>query len=151
LRHAAQAAQADDHYPITCDCDVPDLPTVQCMPVQISQVMSHLLRNAAQASPTGARALIKAELGDEQVIISVTDQGCGIAADNLSRIFEPFFTTWPVGQGQGLGLSLAYNIVQQHHGRMGVASEPGKGCRMTVMLPIQPTQVSPPERFEEMS
>jgi signal transduction histidine kinase len=67
----------------------------------------------------------------------VQDDGCGIAKDNLSRIFDPFFTTKPVGKGTGLGLSLSYGIVQKHGGRIDVDSEPGRGTRFRVTLPVQ--------------
>ena len=62
-----------------------------------------------------------------------------MAPDTVNRIFEPFFTTKPVGQGTGLGLSLAYNIVAKHGGRIEVASELGKGTRLTVHLPVNST------------
>lgn len=81
--------------------------------------------------------MISAQVHGDQVSLSVTDQGCGIRAADLPRVFEPFFTTWPVGQGQGLGLSLSYTIVQHHHGRMEVCSEPDRGTTLTVTLPIR--------------
>ena len=134
---AALAAQGNPQHPIACVCHLPDLPAVQCMPAQIRQVFAHLLRNAAQASPAGGSAVISAQVHGDQVSLSVTDQGCGIRAADLPRVFEPFFTTWPVGQGQGLGLSLSYTIVQHHHGRMEVCSEPDRGTTLTVTLPIR--------------
>ena len=70
-----------------------------------------------------------------QVRISVRDHGKGIAEEHLSRIFEPFFTTKMVGEGTGLGLSLTYNIIQEHGGSITVNSSPGNGCRFDIILP----------------
>jgi two-component system, NtrC family, sensor kinase len=69
------------------------------------------------------------------VEITISDDGCGIAPESLSRIFEPFYTTKPVGKGTGLGLAIAKNIVAQHGGRIRLESESGKGTRAIVDLP----------------
>ena len=65
----------------------------------------------------------------------MSDTGCGIEPDNLTRIFDPFFTTKPTGEGTGLGLSVSYGIVQDHKGHIAVSSEPGKGSSFTIVLP----------------
>ena len=67
----------------------------------------------------------------------VADNGGGIPRDVLPRIFDPFFTTKPVGKGTGLGLSLSYGIVQKHHGKIEVSSEPGRGTTFRVTLPLR--------------
>ena len=121
------------------------LPAVQCLASELNQVFMNLLVNAAHAIPAGpgaSRGSIQLRTGAEgdEVWVEVEDNGCGIPRENLSRIFDPFFTTKPVGQGTGLGLSLAYGIVQKHHGRLEVDSEPGRGTRFRITLPVQQPQ-----------
>ena len=71
------------------------------------------------------------------------DTGRGMSAETLKKIFDPFFTTKPVGEGTGLGLSISWQIVQQHGGRIRAASEPGRGTRFVVSLPIQRVAAAP--------
>jgi two-component system, NtrC family, sensor kinase len=95
-----------------------------------------LLINAAQAIEThGTITLHTAREGDH-LRIQIADNGKGIDAAHIARVFDPFFTTRPVGSGVGLGLTVAYNIVQQHGGRIEVASTPGSGATFTVYLPL---------------
>ena len=72
----------------------------------------------------------------DAVEIEITDSGAGIPQKDIKRIFEPFFTTKPVGQGTGLGLSISYGIIEQHRGKIQVASSPEKGTVFTIQLPI---------------
>ncbi len=112
------------------------LPRISCMPSQLNQVFLNMLSNAAQAIEGPGRILLKTETEDDWLKITVQDTGKGIPAEVLPRIFDPFFTTKPVGQGTGLGLSISYQIVQQHGGDIRVTSQPGKGTRFTVRLPL---------------
>ena len=73
---------------------------------------------------------------EEQIVVTVTDTGCGIAEEHLDKIFDPFFTTAPVGEGTGLGLALCYSIVEQHNGTISVSSTEGKGSVFTVSFPV---------------
>ena len=84
----------------------------------------------------------------ESVWLEVTDTGCGMSPETMSRVFDPFFTTKPVRKGTGLGLSLSYGIVQKHTGRIEVNSTPGKGTTFRVTLP---TQQSVPATTEELA
>jgi CheY-like chemotaxis protein len=113
---------------------------------QLQQVFLNLILNAEQSIlgsgagdqrvgdairiTTGARL----ERGEIWVVVTVTDNGPGVPPDVLPRIFEPFFTTKKVGEGTGLGLSVSYGIIQQHGGRLGVESEPGRTV-FTIELP----------------
>jgi signal transduction histidine kinase len=69
------------------------------------------------------------------VHIDITDTGCGIPEENLSIIFEPFFSTKEESQGVGLGLSVVYGIIREHHGNIYVQSELGKGSTFTIRFP----------------
>ncbi|MGD8375073.1 MAG: response regulator, partial [Acidobacteriota bacterium] len=70
------------------------------------------------------------------IVIRISDNGCGISQENLTKIFDPFFTTKEVGQGTGLGLSICYGIIQEHRGRIHATSVAGQGTTFTVELPI---------------
>ena len=111
-------------------------PPVEHDPGQINQVMLNLLLNAIQSmdKPGVIRVSLR-QLDDEMVAIAVTDQGKGIAAENLPNIFRPFFTT--KGHGTGLGLSLARRMVESHGGTIQVDSTPGQGTQFRVELPIR--------------
>jgi len=113
---------------------------------QIEQVLTNLVMNAVQASPSGAKVQVGIMMrrlapregdGSERrcVCVEVRDRGAGIPEDSRTRIFDPFFTTKPVGEGTGLGLSVSYGIVADHGGWIDVASEAGRGSVFTVWLP----------------
>ena len=102
---------------------------------KLVQVFVNLLTNATDASEPGQTISIDTEVSANRVTISVRDQGKGIAEEHLSKIFEPFFTTKMVGEGTGLGLSLTYNIIQEHGGSISVSSKSGQGCRFDIVLP----------------
>jgi two-component system, NtrC family, sensor kinase len=115
-----------------------DLPDIECLPSELNQVFLNLLVNAAHAiGPERGLIVVRSGYAEDRVWVEVEDNGCGIAAEHLARIFDPFFTTKPVGRGTGLGLSLAYGIVQKHSGRIDVRSEPGRGSCFRVTLPVR--------------
>jgi signal transduction histidine kinase len=115
-----------------------DLPQVICAPQQLRQVFLNLVVNAAQAVEPGGNVLVATRQDGGQVIVSVGDDGCGIAPDVIDRIFDPFFTTKPVGEGTGLGLGIAHQIVTSHDGAIEVESAPGRGTVFRVRLPAAP-------------
>lgn len=116
------------------------LPKVWCEPSQLNQVFMNLLVNAGHAIAEKGTITIKSGVTGDQVFVSISDTGTGIAPEHLTRIFDPFFTTKPIGKGTGLGLSLAFGIVQKHRGHIDVHSEPGKGTTFTIWLPINPPE-----------
>ena len=123
--------------------DLGPLRPMTCYPAKLNQVVLNLLTNALDASPEGGTVTIRTRLDPEGgVTLEVIDAGKGIDPSIRDRIFEPFFTTKQVGQGTGLGLSIVYGIVQLHGGRIEFASEPDRGTRFTVHLPL----VSPDPR-----
>jgi len=114
----------------------PGLPEVDHDSDQMHQVLLNLLLNAVQAIEGSGlvRVAVFAKNGGDAVI-TVSDTGRGIPAEHLPNIFRPFYTT--KGNGTGLGLSLARRIVEEHHGRIEVASSSGKGTTFSVMLPLR--------------
>ena len=103
---------------------------------KLVQVFVNLLNNATDASEPGQAVTIESELTGSQVRIRITDNGSGIAEAHLPKIFEPFFTTKSVGEGTGLGLSLTYNIIQEHGGSISVSSIVDQGCQFDIVLPV---------------
>jgi signal transduction histidine kinase len=111
----------------------PGLVSLQCDPEQLEQVLLNLLMNAIQAMPEGGTVLLAARQEEATITIDVHDEGCGISQDNAERVFDPFFTTKE--GGSGLGLSVAYQIVNQHGGRLSIARNSPQGVTVRVMLP----------------
>jgi len=116
-----------------------ELPRIACAPSQINQVLLNLLTNAAQAIDGLGRIQIRSWADEQGIHISLQDNGRGMPSEVMAKIFDPFFTTKPVGQGTGLGLSISYKIVQDHGGQIRVASEPGRGTRFLISLPLPAT------------
>ncbi|HEX7842155.1 MAG TPA: ATP-binding protein, partial [Kofleriaceae bacterium] len=105
-------------------------------PAKLRQVLWNLLRNAADAAALGGRHVhVDARRSPDATTIVVSDDGPGIAADQLARIFDPFFTT--KSKGTGLGLATCHAIIAEHGGHIDAESEPGKGTRMVVSIPRQ--------------
>ncbi len=106
-------------------------------PIQIEQVVEHLVRNAIQAMPDGGRLRVEvAAVGGDSLRLVVADTGRGIAPGVRERIFDPFFSSkGGAAKGAGLGLSISHSIVEAHHGRIVVDSVEGHGSTFTVMLP----------------
>ncbi len=117
------------------------LPPVRCHQAQINQVFLNLLMNAVQSIAEKGQISLSSGVEGDWVWVSVQDSGRGMPPEVQKRIFEPFFSTRTVGQGIGLGLSVAYDIVKQHGGRIEVSSEPGRGTRIEVWLPVHGPQL----------
>jgi two-component system, NtrC family, sensor kinase len=113
-----------------------EIPKIVGYSGKLSQVFMNLLSNAFHAIKDRGDVWIRTRRRDGTVEVEIEDNGVGIPRENLNRIFEPFYTTKPVGQGTGLGLSISYGIIEQHHGKIQVASTPQKGTIFTVRLPV---------------
>ena len=97
----------------------------------------NILQNAVYAmEKTGGKIIIMTGKDDDNLSISIKDNGPGISSDNLARIFDPFFTTRPVGKGTGLGLSICYGIINKMGGRIDVESKVDEGTMFTIVLPL---------------
>jgi signal transduction histidine kinase len=124
----------------TVNKELAAIPRIACSPSQINQVLLNLINNAAQATADDASGIITIRTGPrgpDNVLLEIEDNGHGIPEDILPKIFDPFFTTKDVGKGTGLGLAIVYKIVEQHGGRVGVASRVGVGTRFSVQLPVK--------------
>jgi signal transduction histidine kinase len=133
---SAFQAQADVKN-IRLDANVSaDLPFIDLDPERIHQVFSNLIANALRYVPSGGEIIVHIELDRrDQLIVTISDNGPGISADDLSHIFDRFYKTHDSG-GMGLGLSIAKNLVEAHHGVITVESEPGKGTNIRFTLPV---------------
>ena len=101
----------------------------------LQQVFMNLFLNAINAMPDGGVLKVEGKQLQGEVIIAVSDTGCGIPRSNIERIFDPFFTTSQVGKGTGLGLSICYSIIKKHGGSIEVESLQGKQTVFTIKLP----------------
>ncbi|MBF0170073.1 MAG: sensor histidine kinase [Nitrospinae bacterium] len=110
----------------------------------LEQTLYNLLYNAYQATGEGGTIRVVTGVDVSEVVISVADDGIGIAPEHLDRVFDPFFTTKEPGEGTGLGLSISYGLVKEYDGALSVRSEPGAGAEFTIRLPAMAAGVSAP-------
>ncbi len=118
------------------------VPQFAADPGRITQLLDSLLSNAVKFTGDGGRVTVSTGVADGQAVLTVTDTGTGIAADELDRIFERFYrtaaATRQVVPGTGLGLAIASAIVEAHNGSITVDSTEGRGSTFTVRLPLRP-------------
>ncbi|HEW98064.1 MAG: hypothetical protein DRR16_24805 [Candidatus Parabeggiatoa sp. nov. 3] len=115
-----------------------ELPPIWCYADELNQVWTNLVHNALQAMDDKGTLTIETFPQDNQVLISIIDNGKGIAPEIKEKIFEPFFTTKRAGEGSGLGLDIVRKIVKKHEGKITFESQPGK-TTFTVFLPVLPS------------
>lgn len=131
-RIEAEALSRNIHYDV--DVTLGDIKPVNGDAAALREVILNLITNAAEAMPRGGKLAIQTTLKDETVIIFISDTGVGIPPEICDKIFEPFYTT-KGKQGNGLGLSIAADIVKKHNGKIYVDSIPYKGSIFMIELP----------------
>ena len=134
-RDRFQAAAAAQGTELTIEL-ADNLPRLHADEAQLDRVLDNLIDNALRHTPSNGHIRLQARRHAERVIISVEDNGEGIAYGQQGRIFEPFVQVGRKKGGAGLGLALCKEIVQLHGGRMGVYSRPGQGTQFYMALPI---------------
>jgi PAS domain S-box-containing protein len=125
----------------------PTMPLTKADPVQIEQVVTNLVSNGVHALGVqkGERVLtLRTEKAGSLVRVTVADNGPGIRHEIIGKIFDPFFTTKPPGQGTGLGLSICSTIAAEHHGKLRVESQIGRGAKFVLELPLVACKAEPP-------
>ncbi len=142
IESTLMVANNEYKYVATVTTALGDIPFVVCFASELKQVLLNMVVNAAHAlsdagrdASSGAIRLATSQAGDF-VEIAIEDNGCGIPQENLDKIFDPFFTTKEVGRGSGQGLALARSVIDRHAGTIKVSSEPGKGTKFVLRLPI---------------
>ena len=116
-----------------------DVPVIECYPGKLNQVFMNVLSNAIYAmkhkNPNEKNYLtISSYTSGEKVCVSFEDTGIGMTKEVQEKIFEPFFTTKDVGEGTGLGMSIVFKIIQSHHAKLEIDSQPDVGTKMTLIL-----------------
>jgi len=123
-------------YKVKINKEYGEIPMTRCNIGQLNQVFMNILVNAGHAIEQQGDMTIRIFQEGENIVVSISDTGCGIEPEKLPKIFEPFYTTKEIGKGTGLGLSIANDIVRKHNGAITVDSEKGIGTTFTVILPI---------------
>ena len=109
---------------------------IECYPLEINQLFTCLLINSIEAIEGEGEIRIRTWETDDRLMVRITDSGRGIAAEHIEKIFDLGFTTKGVGVGTGLGLPTCQKIVEKHHGRIEVESQPGAGTVVTLGFPM---------------
>lgn len=139
VRSAVNLVRPDARFRARIVVDVDDLPAIRTDAGRLSQVVLNLVVNAVQAIEGGAPAdnevRASAKVGDDVIVLSISDTGSGISEDDLAMVFEPFFTTKAPGEGSGLGLAISRDIMRALGGDIHVKSEVGVGSCFDVVIP----------------
>lgn len=142
IENALVITQSKWKHTLDIEKSIPEHGPLSCIPSQLEQVFMNLVVNAAQAAngkgmTSTMRIFIDQDQSDSQrVQIRFQDQCGGIPADVVERIFDPFFTTKDIGEGTGLGLHIAHNIIEGHGGKIEVDSRPPVGTTFIITLPL---------------
>ena len=113
-----------------------DLIDIQCNQANLKRAFFNIMRNALQAISDAGEIAVVASIRLSSIDIQIADNGCGMDAQTLAHAFDPFFTTRQVGQGVGLGLTAAREIIQAHGGTISLSSQPGVGTQVQLTMPV---------------
>ncbi|RBP52874.1 ATP-binding protein [Arenicella xantha] len=112
------------------------LPTIECAPSKLNQLFLNIITNACQAMHERQGSLtVRTEVENQEIRIDFIDQGGGMDEATQQKMFDPFFTTKDIGEGTGMGMSIAYKIIEEHNGRIEVSSQLNQGTTVSVFLP----------------
>lgn len=126
-----------------------EIPIVECYPGKLNQVFLNLFTNAIHAieekygHQPGGKLTIRTYCDEYDIFISIADNGIGMSEETKNKIFEPFFTTKEVGQGTGLGMSIAYNTLKKHNGQILIQTEEHIGTEFLLQFPLQQPDMNP--------
>ena len=119
-----------------------NLPLIECYPGKLNQVFLNIISNGVYAvrkkfaDKDGGKITIATKADEDYIYISIADNGIGMDENTKKRLYEPFFTTKDVGEGTGLGMSIAYNTIIKHNGYINIISELGEGTEFIIKLPL---------------
>lgn len=125
--------------------DLKPLPKLECFPAQLNQVFLNIIVNACDAiserkrngdMASKGKVNIASRFKDSTIIVTVSDNGCGMSDETRHKLFEPFYTTKEVGDGTGLGMAISFGIIEEHGGTISAKSNIGEGSEVTVELPF---------------
>ncbi|RBP51451.1 sensor histidine kinase [Arenicella xantha] len=119
------------------------LPAISCIPSKLNQLFLNIITNACQAMrESGGTLTIRTSLIGREICIAFTDQGVGMDELTQKKMFDPFFTSKAIGEGTGLGMSIAYKIVEAHNARITVESKQHKGTTISIFFPTALSQAT---------
>ena len=121
---------------IRVEIDLADVVPLAVNPDKLQQVFLNIILNSLDVMPDGGTLFITMQQKEEMVEIRFRDTGAGIPSEIIDKVFDPFFTTKPVGKGIGLGLSICYGIIREHHGTIMASSQKDEGTTIVIRLPV---------------
>jgi len=141
LLDTLKLTQAEFGARVTVETELGDLPELEGYPQLLGQVFLNLLVNAGQAIEGDGLIRVRTRLEDGAIHVAIADTGHGMSAEQQARAFAGGFTTKPVGEGTGMGLAIAREIVEERHGgAISVESQPGRGATFHIRIPVRQTR-----------
>jgi len=135
LREAISGANCCDHESIRIVTVIESGLEVEVVPSQVKLILTKILQNACEAMPEGGTIEVASELTDDYINLVIKDNGCGMEPGELEKAINPFYSSKGVGEGTGLGLTVAYNLMLNQGGELSIASEQGHGTMVVLKFP----------------